>query len=127
MSTIFNIHKGGKLNVKGADFRNLGGTNMAFVVHLNNWGDDLTFTADNAVLESTYTAIRVFNSGPYKSTVDISNGSTIKGASRAVWVQNYPSGYGGVFEITISEDANIIGVLRLGSENVDSFDDYNNK
>jgi hypothetical protein len=59
---------------------------MAFVAHLNNWGE-CTLNVDNCVLESTYIAVRVFNSGYDMNNVTIKN-STLKG-KYCFWVHNY--------------------------------------
>ena len=60
---------------------------MAFVAHLNNWGE-VTLNVENSTLESNYVAVRVFNSGNDKNNVTIYN-STLKGGSYAFWVHNY--------------------------------------
>ncbi|MBR2026154.1 MAG: leucine-rich repeat protein [Alistipes sp.] len=88
MTTIFNITAGGVLNLEGVTAKNLGGSDMAFVAHLNNWGE-VTLNVDNeSTLESPYVAVRVFNSGPQMNNVTIKN-STLKGGNYALWVHNY--------------------------------------
>ena len=87
MTTIFNVTAGGVLNLNGVTAKNLGGTDMGFVAHLNNWGT-VTLNAENCTLESNYVPVRVFNSGPDMNNVDIKN-STLKGVSAAFWVHNY--------------------------------------
>ena len=86
-TNLFNVTAGGVLNLEGVTAKNLGGSDMAFVAHLNNWGD-VTLMCDNCILESNYVPVRVFNSGPDINNVDIKN-STLKGGSYAFWVHNY--------------------------------------
>ena len=87
MTTIFDVTAGGVLNLEGVTAKNLGGTDMGFVAHLNNWGE-VTLNVENSTLESNYVAVRVFNSGPDMNNVTIKN-STLKGVSAAFWVHNY--------------------------------------
>ena len=87
MTTIFDVTAGGVLNLEGVTAKNLGGSDMGFVAHLNNWGE-VTLNVDNCTLQSNYVAVRVFNSGPNKNNVDIKN-SILKGGSTALWVHNY--------------------------------------
>ena len=87
-TNIFHV-EGGVLNLEGVTAKNLGGSDMGFVAHLNNWSDyELSLNVENSTLESNYVAVRVFNSGPRMNNVDIKN-STLKGGSYAFWVHNY--------------------------------------
>lgn len=86
-TNVFNVTNGGVLNLQGVTANNLGGSDMAFVAHLNNWGE-VTLNVENCVLESSYIPVRVFNSGPDMNNVTIKN-STLKGANYAFWVHNY--------------------------------------
>ena len=86
-TNLFNVTAGGVLNLDGVTAKNLGGSDMGFVAHLNNWGE-VTLNADNCTLESNYVAVRVFNSGYDMNNVTIKN-STLKGNSAAFWVHNY--------------------------------------
>ena len=86
-TNIFDITAGGVLNLNGVTAKNLGGSDMGFVAHLNNWGE-VTLNVDNCTLESNYVPVRVFNSGPDMNNVTIKN-STLKGGSAAFWVHNY--------------------------------------
>ena len=86
-TNIFDVTAGGVLNLKGVTAKNLGGSDMGFVAHLNNWGE-VTLNVENSILESNYVAVRVFNSGPDMNNVTIKN-STLKGGSYAFWVHNY--------------------------------------
>ena len=86
MSTIFDITAGGSVTLNGVTAKNLGGTDMNFVAHLNNWGE-CTLNVENSTLESTYIAVRVFNSGYDMNNVTIKN-STLKG-KYCYWVHNY--------------------------------------
>lgn len=101
MSTIFDITAGGVVNLNGVTAKNLGGTDMGFVAHLNNWGE-VTLTAENCTLESNYVAVRVFNSGYDKNNVTIKN-STLKGGNYAVWVHNYTVADFGTAEKAIAQ------------------------
>ena len=87
MTTIFDVTAGGILNIENVNAINFGGSDMAFVAHLNNWGE-VTLNVENSTLESNYVAVRVFNSGNDKNNVTIYN-STLKGGSYAFWVHNY--------------------------------------
>ena len=86
-TNLFNVTAGGVLNLEGVTATNLGGSDMGFVAHLNNWGE-VTLNVDNCTLESNYVPVRVFNSGPDMNNVTIKN-STLKGVSAAFWVHNY--------------------------------------
>ena len=87
MTCIFDVTAGGVLNLEGVTAKNLGGSDMGFVAHLNNWGE-VTLNAENCTLESNYVPVRVFNSGNDMNNVTIKN-STLKGVSAAFWVHNY--------------------------------------
>ena len=87
MTTIFDVTAGGVLNLEGVTAKNLGGSDMNFVAHLNNWGE-VTLNVENCTLEATYVPVRVFNSGYDMNNVTIKN-STLKGVSAAFWVHNY--------------------------------------
>ena len=85
--TIFNITAGGVVTLNGVTAKYLGGTDMGFVAHLNNWGTASLYV-ENSTLEANYVAVRVFNSGPDMNNVTINN-STLKGGNYAFWVHNY--------------------------------------
>ena len=87
MTTIFDVTDGGVLNLEKVTAKNLGGSDMGFVAHLNNWGE-VTLNVENSTLESNYVAVRVFNSGYDMNNVTIKN-STLKGGNYAFWVHNY--------------------------------------
>ena len=87
-TNVFNVTAGGVLNIVDATVKNLGGSDMAFVAHLNNWGE-VTLNVEGSTLESPYIPVRVFNSGNDMNNVTIKN-STLKSESRRVlWVHNY--------------------------------------
>ena len=86
MTTIFDVTAGGVLNLEGVTAKNLGGSDMAFVAHLNNWGE-ATLNVKNSTLESTYIAVRAFNSGYDMNNISIYN-STLKG-KYCFWVHNF--------------------------------------
>ncbi len=85
-TNVFNITDGGVVELEGVTAKNLGGSDMAFVAHLNNWGE-ATLNATNSTFESTYIAIRAFNSGYDMNNISIRN-STLKG-KYCFWVHNY--------------------------------------
>ena len=87
MSAIFDVTAGGVLNMERVTAKNLGGTDMNFVVHMNNWGT-ATLIADECSFEATYCGVRVFNSGYDMNTVTITN-SVLTGNNRVFWVHNY--------------------------------------
>ncbi|MBR5787310.1 MAG: hypothetical protein IKY35_01325 [Muribaculaceae bacterium] len=87
MTTIFDVTDGGVLNLEKVTAKNLGGSDMGFVAHLNNWGE-VTLNVENSTLESNYVAVRVFNSGYDMNNVTIKN-SKLKGGNYAFWVHNY--------------------------------------
>ena len=86
-TNIFNVTAGGVLNLEKVTAKNLGGSDMGFVAHLNNWGE-VTLNVENSTLESNYVAVRVFNSGYDMNNVTIKN-SKLKGGNYAFWVHNY--------------------------------------
>ena len=86
MTTIFDITAGGVVNLDGVTAKNNGGSDMAFVAHLNNWGE-ATLNVENSSLEATYIAVRAFNSGYDMNNISIYN-STLKGKF-CFWVHNY--------------------------------------
>ncbi len=86
-TNIFNVTNKGVLNIEKVTAKNLGGSDMGFVAHLNNWGE-VTLNVESSTLESNYVAVRVFNSGNDMNNVTIKN-STLKGGNYAFWVHNY--------------------------------------
>lgn len=89
-TNVFNVTAGGVLNVVNATVENLGGTDMNFGIHLNNWGE-VTLNVENSTIKSTYCAVRVFNSGPNMNNVTINNSTLYSAGNRAFWVHNYAS------------------------------------
>ncbi len=85
-TNLFNITAGGVVNLEGVTATNFGGSDMAFVAHLNNWGN-ATLNVTDCTLESSYIAVRVFNSGYDMNNVTISD-SVLKGRY-CFWVHNY--------------------------------------
>ena len=104
-TAVFNVHGGGILNMKDVVVNDLGGTDMSFCVHLNNWGD-VTLNADNCEFNSLYCGVRVFNSGPQMNNVMITN-SKLTGATRAFWVHNYIGDISNATEEEIKNRLNI--------------------
>ena len=134
-TNIFDVTAGGVLNLEGVTAKNLGGSDMGFVAHLNNWGE-VTLNVENSTLESNYVAVRVFNSGPHMNNVTIKN-STLKGGSNAFWVHNYTvEDFGSeekakaqqeLLNLNIFDESNtfspILGI-RFGFTNALRFDSY---
>ena len=87
MATIFDVTAGGVLNLESVT-ANVSGTDMNFVVHLNNWGE-VTLNVNNCDFTSTYVAVRAFNSGHDMNNVTIKNTDFHNG--RMFWVHNYTS------------------------------------
>ena len=87
MTTIFDVTAGGVLTIDNATVENLGGTDMAFCVHLNNWGD-VTLNAMNTSFKSSYVGIRAFNSGNDMNNITLNNCDLLTGNS-CIWVHNY--------------------------------------
>ena len=116
MTTIFDVTAGGVLNLEGVTAKNLGGSDMNFVAHLNNWGE-VTLNVENCTLEATYVPVRVFNSGYNMNNVTIKN-STLKGVSAAFWVHNYT-------EADFANDANTTAEKQKSLLNFDILDQSN--
>lgn len=85
MITIFDVTAGGVLSMEEVT-ATVGGSDMNFIVHLNNWGS-ATLTVDNCDFTTTYVAIRAFNSGYDMNTVVVKN--TDFHGGRVFWVHNY--------------------------------------
>ena len=83
---VFDVTAGGVLNIVDAEVNNNGGSDMAFVAHLNNWGE-VTLNVENSKLACSYISVRVFNSGNDMNNVTIKN-TTLK-AKYGLWVHNY--------------------------------------
>ena len=87
MTTLFDVTSGGVLNLEGVT-ANVYGSDMNFVVHLNNWGE-ATLNVNNCDFTTTYCAVRAFNSGYDMNNVTIKN--TDFHGGRMFWVHNYTS------------------------------------
>ena len=85
MITIFDITAGGVLNLDGVKAY-VGGSDMNFIAHLNNWGS-ATLTVKDCDFTASYVAIRAFNSGYDMNTIDVEN--TAFHGGRVFWVHNY--------------------------------------
>lgn len=86
-TNVFNVTAGGVLNIESATIENLGGSDMAFCVHLNNWGE-VTLNASNTNFKSSYVGIRAFNSGNDMNNITLSNCDILTG-NGCIWVHNY--------------------------------------
>ena len=87
MTAIFDVTAGGVLNIDDAVVENLGGSDMAFCVHLNNWGE-VTLNATNTSFKSNYVGIRAFNSGNDMNNVTLTDCDILTGGS-CIWVHNW--------------------------------------
>ena len=85
MATIFDVTAGGSLTMEDVT-ANVSGTDMNFIVHLNNWGS-ATLNVNNCDFTASYVAIRAFNSGYDMNTVTVKNTDFHTG--RVFWVHNY--------------------------------------
>ncbi len=125
MSTVLDITAGGVVYLKdGATIENLGGTDMNFGAHLNNWGTASLYM-DNATIKAPYCAIRVFNSGYDMNNVVAKNSTISSEEKMAFWVHNYTAAdFGSAYNpeavearlnIDIDNDSNVInGIIRYG-------------
>jgi len=86
MATIFDVTAGGALTMDGVT-ASVSGTDMNFIVHLNNWGT-ASATITNCDFNLSYVAVRAFNSGYDMNTVTIKN-TDVTGGARLFWVHNY--------------------------------------
>ena len=89
MSTIFH-NRGGVLTIENGTFKNLGGTDMAWVVDNSaNWTGDAVTNINGGTLYSSYTAIRNRMDKSDNSGVVYLNvtGGVIDGATSAIWAQ----------------------------------------
>ena len=107
-TNVFDVTAGGVLNIEKAEVKNLGGTDMNFGVHLNNWGE-VTLNVKDSTISGTYCAVRVFNSGFDMNNVTIENSTLSAGGSRAFWVHNYI----GDLDATKHPDADVNARLNL--------------
>ena len=87
MTTLFDVTAGGVLSLEGVT-ATVSGSDMNFVVHLNNWGK-ATLNVNNCDFTTTYCGVRVFNSGHDMNNVTIKN--TDFHVGRMLWVHNYTS------------------------------------
>ena len=82
---IFYVGFNGTLNLDGVTAKNLGGSDMAYVIDMVN-ATNITVNVKNSTLESTYIPIRIFNNSKTGvNNVAIKN-STLKG-KYCFWVQ----------------------------------------
>ena len=91
MSAIFH-NRGGDLTIKNGTYKNLGGTDMAWVVdNSGNYYGDATTNINGGTLTSTYTAIRNrmeqnTHGASGKAILNV-DGGTIEGTTSAIWAQ----------------------------------------
>ena len=91
MSAIFH-NRGGELTIENGTYKNLGGTDMAWVVdNSGNYYGDATTTIKGGALDSTYTAIRNrmeqnSHGASGKAILNITGGA-ITGTTSAIWAQ----------------------------------------
>ena len=124
MATIFDVTAGGALNLDKVN-ASVSGTDMNFIVHLNNWGSATAIITD-CNFDLSYVAVRAFNSGSDMNTVTIKN-TDVTGGARLFWVHNYTSEGKGDSTLTLdiygnnntAENANPV---RFGFSNSIYFD-----
>lgn len=103
-TNVFNVTAGGVLNITNATIENLGGSDMAFCVHLNNWGE-VTLNAQNSTFKSNYVGVRAFNSGYDMNNITL-NGCTFLTGNSCFWVHNYTAAdFGGSADKAAAADA----------------------
>ena len=106
MTTVFNVTAGGVLNIEEATVENLGGTDMAFCVHLNNWGE-VTLNATKTEFKSNYVGIRAFNSGYDMNNITLTDCDILTGGS-CLWVHNWTvADFGGDVDKAAAADARL--------------------
>ena len=105
-TNVFNVTAGGVLNIDDAIIENLGGSDMAFCVHLNNWGT-VTLNAENTTFKSNYVGVRIFNSGNDMNNVTLENCDFLTGNS-CIWVHNYTAA-----DFSNNIDKAIVAAARL--------------
>ena len=102
---LFHVGGNGVLNLEGVTAKNLGGSNMAYVVDLTN-ASNITVNIENSTLESTYIPVRVFNNMENGvNNVTIEN-TTLKG-KYCFWVQFYLGDGAKYTEETVAKQLNI--------------------
>lgn len=82
---IFYVGFNGTLNLDGVTAKNLGGSDMAYVIDMVN-ATNITVNVENSTLESTYIPIRVFNNSKTGVNNVFIKKSTLKG-KYCFWVQ----------------------------------------
>ncbi len=87
MITIFDVTAGGELTLEEVT-ATVSGSDMNFIVHLNNWGE-VTLNVNKCDFTASYVAIRAFNSGYDMNNVKVENTAFHQG--RVFWVHNYTS------------------------------------
>ena len=85
MITIFDVTAGGVLTMDNVT-ASVAGSDMNFIVHLNNWGS-ATLNVNDCDFTASYVAIRAFNSGYDMNNVTVEN--TAFHGGRVFWVHNY--------------------------------------
>ena len=98
MITIFDVTAGGVLTMDNVT-ASVAGSDMNFIVHLNNWGS-ATLTVTDCDFTTSYVAIRAFNSGYDMNTVVVEN--TKFHGGRVFWVHNYTAEGKGDSTLTVS-------------------------
>lgn len=100
---IFYVGVNGTLNLEGVTAKNLGGSDMAYVIDMCN-ATNITVNINNSTLETTYIPVRVFNNiKTGVNNVKIQN-STLKG-KYCFWVQYWISD--GRDEATLQQTLNL--------------------
>lgn len=121
MSAIFH-NRGGVLTIENGTFKNLGGTDMAWVVdNSGNWYGDATTVINGGTLTSTYTAIRnrmeQNTHGASGKAILVINGGTIDGTTSAIWAQAASTSTVAPATGSITVNGGNIGVINTARSN----------
>ena len=80
--------EGGELTLDTVTVKNIGGSDMAYGIDVNTTLGESVLNINNSKIESTYTAVRIFNNHKSQTGTVNFNGGSIDGVKRDIWVQN---------------------------------------
>ena len=117
---IFYVGFNGTLNLDGVAAKNLGGSDMAYVIDMCN-ATNITVNVSNSTLETTYIPVRVFNNSKTGvNNVNIKN-STLKG-KYCFWVQYWLSDGRDAATLEQTLKLDIFNSAEGGNNNTFTFD-----
>lgn len=119
---IFYVCFNGALELDGVTAKNLGGSDMAYVVDMVN-ATDITVNVNNSALESTYIPVRVFNNTTGVNNVTIKNSSLA--GKYCFWVQYWLAD--GRDEETLQNSVKLDIFNTEGEDSNNNTFTYNNK